>query len=442
VERDELEQYESDERAWARQQARKVAPSGFISDIRPLFADQHLPSRFAFQRPGAPLPLLLLLYPTTQIYLPPTTREVLENRLDMPLEQAVDLQERGFIRPIIGHPTDYAGLTHFDPILKRCPPSVWARGDEVAHHSANAAEYWEEARRILPLDEVSRVEWVRSKWGRHYPHLDEEWLTQRVKIEVCTNYVDLCIFGFQPLARRIVAIDDPSWMVRRLLEVNEVATYPHLIGAAGTVNYGIQDEAVIESVQRDLLVDQKLRFLGPEAKLLTAGMGLSVPADLSPDALEAFHTSGTATKLWAALQALETELARYDKDDQADALLEASARATRLVQEAIRDSESISYEIDRSRLAKRVHRTVDLATKLASTVAIGVTAMSTQMLSPVAAWLAGVSLTAFASNLDVVREELGEVDERITDTLMSKRFSPLATQLWWVRRWRDNHERS
>ena len=440
MKREELEQYEDEERRWARSVGSAVAPQGFVEDIRPLFRDQTLPERHAVRRRGAPFHILLLLYPSTIIYVLPISAKALRTLVGMPLAQLVELVDCGIVRPIIGHPTDYAGLSHFDPILRRKlrVPSVWARGDEVAHSYADAAAHWEEARKVLPLEDLARLPAARNKWQRQFPFLRGEALTDRVKVEVCTNYVDLCIFGWQPLARRLADLSDHRWMFRRLLELNEVATYPHLIGAAGTVNYGLADASDVEAAKRELLIAGKVEVIGPEASLLTSGLNIRFPSEMTTDALVAFHEADMASRLWRALQLLERKVAEAEVGPS---LVDASARAAVVFEEAERHATDIAFALDRRRLRKQVHHSVDAITKLGSTAGIGLAALSTHALSPIAAILAGIAASKYISDIDFVREELTRIDESITDRLLGRKFSSLATQLWWIHEWsrgRDN----
>lgn len=209
----ELEIYEGRERAYARDQGRHGAGGGVIETMAPVFADQLLPERHALQRGGAPLGALVFLYATTIVFLPPASQGTLERRLGMPLEYVLELQRNGIVRPIIGHPTDYAELSHLDPILALDPPSLWARGDEVAHVYGRAAEHWDTAREVLPFDDILRVPWVRAKWSEQRPRTSQLDLDERIRVEVSTNFVNLCIFGFEPLARSIAELKSASVLV-------------------------------------------------------------------------------------------------------------------------------------------------------------------------------------------------------------------------------------
>jgi len=434
----ELEEYEARERAHARATGRACAPSGFIRDLKPLFADQRFPRRLGVHRSGAPLDFLLLLYPSTIVYVPPTSKKQLEARVGMPVRELVELQRYGFVCPVIGHPTDYAGLDYFDELLERRPPSIWARGDEVAHAYADAGAYWDEVRERVPLSEMARLPWVRAKWRRHWPQATEDELTSKIKIELGTNYVDLCIFGYGPLAQAVVGLEDVDWVARRLLELNEVATYPQLIGAGGTLNYGIGEAAVIEAVQQDLLMRPSTRFLGPEAEIISTGLGLPPVSRLGAEELKAFHESGAAKRLWKALDLLEAEVQPLDAADSGDdALREAAAQATSLVKEAVRESETISYSSRRTTMEERAS-VLGQVMKVAPSVGVGATATLAYGENPVAALLATAGTLSFAhtvSQLNPVRKRLLQrLDDAIVDHLMSREFTPLTTQFWWLRK--------
>lgn len=430
---DETRRYEEEERSYARQQGRHAIQSGFVTNLSRVYEDQRLPMRYGFSREGVPLSLMLLLYPATIVYVPPMSKPQLEKRLQMPISRFVELQDRGLLKPFIGHPTRYADLKHLDPILERRPPSVWARGDEVAHAYANAAEYWKEARRELPLDSITRIKWVRDKWRRHYPALDSRTLTAQLKTEVCTNYVDLCIFGFRPLARRLLDLKNPSWFTRRLLELNEVATYPHLLGAGGIPNYRVEDAKIIETLKRQLLLCGDVRYLGQEAKILLDGLALSSPEMLSAESVMEFHRTGTAAKLWKALEELERQVAQFQAQPDIEPLLGASVYATDRVRDAVRIATSITYEIDRQRIERPVGRIVDCCFKIASGVGIGLAALRMGGFAPFAAVMAGAGGASFLSRLRMSDELISAVDREITDWIMSQRFGKLATNFWWIK---------
>lgn len=438
--RRELEDYEARERELARVKGAACAPAGFISDIRPLFSDQRYPVRLGVHRSGAPLDVLLLLYPATVIYVPPTTRDQLGQRFGMTVEEVVNLQRGGFVRPIIGHPSDYAGLDHLDELLEMRPPSVWARGDELAHVFADAASFWDEVRTDVPVQEMARIDWVRAKWRRHYPSATERSLTEKIEIELGTNYVDLCVFGFAPLARQIVELGDAAWSARRLLEVNEVATYPQLIGAGGTVNYGIRDAAAIEAAQRDLLLRPAARFLGPEARIITTGLGLPTAPRLDTEALREFHRRGSADRLWKTFSILESELSTQGDTDGDDvALRDAASRAAEAVEAALRESQGLAYELERTEVDKRVGAAAQVF-KVAPAAGVVAAATTRFGYNPLAATIAGISVlggTHVASQLAPIRDRLRELDDLIVDRLMSRKFPPLVTQFWWLRRSSD-----
>jgi hypothetical protein len=132
-------------------------------------------------------------------------------------------------------------------------------------------------------------------------------LRERIAIEIQTNFVDLRIFGCEPLARAY-ANHFESKSARRLLELSELLTYSSLMGMGGTPNHGLKSIQAITATQEAPLNVNVGRPIGPEAKVLTDGMRLGVP-DLSGADIIQFHGDGMSRVLWKALEQLEREVA-------------------------------------------------------------------------------------------------------------------------------------
>lgn len=428
----ELTIYEKTERAFARQRGVRGAAGGVIHDMAPVFGDQRLPQRHALQRGGAPLAPLLFLYPTTIVFLPPTDQRTLEARAGMPLEYLVELQHHNVVLPILGHPADYAELSHFDPILNMRPPSLWARGDEVAHVYGCAAEHWTTARAVLPFERILEVPWVREKWSAHHPDISETELDDRIVIEVATNFVNLCIFGWEPLARDIAQAESASALVHRLLLMNELLTYPQLMGAGGTPNYGLSRRDAITEAQSRLLADTNCEFVSAHAELLLEGLHLSVPCGVTPDAIKEFHRLDLASHLWGALEELEHDLVELRGADVNDDLECRAHDAAILLESGFREAHNIALVEREKKLSTRVRLALDVATKLGSATTIAAGAALGFNLPAFTAALAGISTAAFVARLELYDHAAKALDARILDALLRRGASGLATQIWWL----------
>jgi hypothetical protein len=432
--REELEDYERKERQIASSNGRLAVDHGYVTNVRPIFDDLRLPDSFGVQRRHAPLQILAWLYPTTIVYLPPMTERLLEARLGMHVEDFIELYDKGVARALIGHPVEYSNLKHFDPILRRRPPSVWARGDELAHRFAKAADYWKDARRLLPLSRICKLKWVRSKWKRHYPHLSGRALTNQIEIEVCTNYVDLCIFGWEPLAQFILEVPNPSWVAKRLLELNETITYPQLLGIGGTFNYGVQETHLMNSIRSQSLVPVQARLIGKEARILLDGLSLTFPQFTDAETVLSFHKASLAPKLWSTMKDLEKQLAKPAAALRLGSLAEASQKTEELISMALNDVRSIAFADARRRIGKEV----SFCVKSGSIATIALASRLSGVLGLLGSALAGIAVSEFAATTKPFDQLVSGIEDAITDWIMSKKFTPLATHLWWIQEWKES----
>lgn len=434
--------YEEKERAFARTQGAKAVTEGFVSNATAIYSDLNPTDRLGFYRNGAPLPALLFLYETTVVYIPPADRSTIQRKLGVKWRDLLRLIEKGCIQPIIGHPTHYANRAHFDELFEYMPPSVWARGDELARKFANADEYWEMAESLLSLDEMAQVSWIRAKFQRHFPHLGERELSRRIATEVGTNFVDLCIYGYEPLARDLAGLSNLDWSTRRILETSELLTYPTLIGLGGTANYGLQTApAVAEAASNAYIAPSPLRLVSGEAQLLLEGLSISAPGSIDVELILNFHKDGMSTHLWLALEELESKVAEVQLAEGGD-LLESAVVAANVIRSTMREVRSVGYSALRSRTAATSRPWTDLTVKLGSTAAVTVAAHAPLGLDWVEAAVAGAGFasTMFAfKKFDAVT---ARVEERIVRHVAERHSSRLATQLWWLSDWRERAGRS
>ncbi|WP_410628185.1 hypothetical protein [Amycolatopsis sp. cmx-8-4] len=432
---DDLLRYEETERDYVRTHGHRAVFDGFVSDATKIYADRLVPDRLGFHRAGAPLSALLLLYEQTVVYVPPTSKEVVQQRLGMKWDQFLALVERGCVQPIIGHPSHYARKAHINDLFSFKPPSVWARGDELARRFANADEHWEVAQRVLPLEEMVREAWVHAKYKKHFPHLTEKNLRERIATEICTNYVDLCIYGYEPIATGLATLPDRAWSVRRLLEASELLTYPTLMGLGGTPNYGISAPvAVAEAAGSEYLCLPEIRQFGPEVQLLLEGLALQVPTTMDVDTLVQFHQDGMARHLWSALQNLEYRVATAQATEL-DELVDSAVVAEQIIQSTLQDVRGVTFGSLRSAARRRVHPWTDLTVKLGSTLGVTAAAHGPLGLDWLNAALAGAQFAGLMFAFKGYDRLTAAAEKRLVEHLMRRKTSSLAVQLWWLSNW-------
>lgn len=434
-----LEAYEDSEREYVRSVGAKAAPNGYVSEGSRIYSDQGLPKRLGFHRHGAPLNALVFLYESTVVYVPPTTKHRIEMRLGMDWDDFVSLSHSRQVQPVIGHPSHYARRPHFDALFEVRPPSVWARGDELAHSFAGARDYWAKAMTDVPAEAMAKVPWLRNKFQRHFPSLRGVALEERIAVEIRTNYVDLCIYGFEPLAQELASALDLSWSARRILEISELITYPTLMGMGGMPNYGLEDATAIECASQGFLLtgSTRTRTLGPELSILTTGLNLTVPDHVSAHTVEQFHGDGMSDRLWKALAALETRVAQSVQDP--DDLSEVSETAATIVRESLTEIADAPSRLDRRRYSGRVHHATDFTVKMGSAAALTVATHSVLGLDWGQSLLGGAGLAQTLWSLAGFQGSLAETDRKVGDMLARRRAGELATQLWWLSDWRKKN---
>ena len=344
-----LQEIEDEQRQEVIRIGRAAAPDGYVENIRAIYPKMYLPRRFAFYRRGAPLAALMLLYEKCVVYIPPAGTAELHQRCRMSFDLLMDYAESGAIQPVVGHPVDYASGKHFDRLFELKPPSVWARGDELAQSFAGGPQHWDRARSLLSIDRYADLGWLRAKWRRHFPNLSENELTNRLHVELCTNFVDLCIFGYEPLAEAIARETDASFSAEKLLEMSELLTYPFLMGIGGTPNYGFESPEVIQAARAFAYTETPVpKHVGFEADILLKGLNIDVATNAGPDIVRQFHADGMAKRLWASLEELEVAVARPAPGKDANSLIDTSIRAEGLIKDALREINAASKEARRA----------------------------------------------------------------------------------------------
>lgn len=436
MKRGDLEEYEERERSYVRSVGHRAMLGDFVGNASEIYANVRKSRRRAFHRSGSPLSALLLLYQQTVVYIPPASKKLIESRLGLKWDDLLELAERGCLQPVIGHPTHYAKKGHFDELLELGPPSVWARGDELARGFAGADEYWDIARALLPLEAMVQVPWLRQKYAAHFPRLGAQDLSERIEIELCTNFVDLCIYGYEPLARDLGALPDHDWSTRRILEVSELLTYPTLMGMGGTPNYGLSTDGAVRVAERHQYLGRvQYRELGVEAPILLEGLSISVPDQMGPSDVVQFHKDGMADHLWKALSALEHEVVVAQKESMGG-LLDAAATAQEIVQQTLREVRGVVYGSERSRIHQSILPQVDLTMKVGSAVALTLAAHGPLGLDWTSAILGGTGAAGTLWAIKKFDSATARVEESLAERIASRGSSRLASQLWWLSGWK------
>ncbi|TCO41039.1 hypothetical protein EV646_116130 [Kribbella antiqua] len=417
---------------------------GVVTDARRLYKDVHLPERVGFARSGSPLTALLLLYEATVVYFPPAGKADLERRFGAEWNDLLELVELGSIKPIIGHPTHYARKGHFDDLFSFRPPSVWARGDELARRFADADSYWDQARAVLPISEMLQLAWVRRKFRKHFPSLSQKKLSERIEIELITNFVDLCIYGWSPLAHRLAGLPNVSHGARRILELSEILTYPTLIGMGGTPNYGLKTMTAIQSaVDEPVLLGldrSERRLVDESARLLVDGLDLSFPSSLDLSLVAQFHEDGMSRRLWRAMEALESEVSAAEIM-VTDGLVDRAVIAEEILTGTLREVQGPGLRAARARTSRRSRAWTDFTIKIGSAAALSTASavLGQDWLTALASGAAGVTVLWPTKVFD---RSIDKVEKEIIDAVTERRAGAFATQLWWLSNWRRQHPSS
>lgn len=432
---EELLDYEERERRYIRDTGYRAVKEGIIRDIEQMYGDLRLPKIRGVQRNSAPLGLLCFLYPTTLVYVPPMSRDALENRFGLNIDSFVELARKGIIQPLIGHPTYYADAPHLDPILKLNPPSVWARGTTLLD-ILGRDKFFEEARQRLPLKKIAHIGWARQKWARHYPTSTDDVLTKQVEVEVSTLYADLCAFGYTDIAHEIAMEPDPDIAVKKLLIATEILVYPLLMGIRGTPNYGVADPNLVVGLRDSALIQRMKRraqdipeayFLSQNVKLLLEGLEIDFPKTIDAEAILSFHKEDLSRKLWAALNQLERETVSVRVNQES--LVEKAENTEKLITSEVKEA-ILSYTLARKSTSEFI-----LPVFRISAFAAGfLTAYQ----------LTGSVLSGFSFGgvlLGITRETKKPVDW-IVEKILSRRFSPMAAHLWWIEEWKRERRTS
>lgn len=418
---DYLLEYQHKEMAFVRRHASRVTQQGYVDSVRDLYPDLSLPSFVAYARGQVPLSLLLLMYDQTVLYIPPRPVGELENKFQMSLDDIWNLTDAGIIQPLIGHPTDYTG-DHFQRLFEFHPPSVWARGLGMLT-ALGLEETLKEKSCPLPIASLADSPEIRDRYSRLFPNLPPQELTARIKLELLTNYADLWLFGEGIIADSLQYYSRGEQIINRLYLASEIIAYPVLFGLGGTPNYDF------ESVKDDpRLIGNPLRYirnltpslLPRNVDSLLRGIGFHGSA-LTPESIIEFHSS-KGRKLRDAVQYFEGAARSFiasGKDlDDAGTLLLAAERLKQELEEVGRLLRSVNYRGRLSQFEERARIIVN----------VGIPSFGALL-----AYLLGGGVLGAMGGAAVLSQLVpSKVRDKITDRIVSWRFSPGIGNLWKI----------
>lgn len=424
--------YERRERQATHQYASRAMKGDYVGNAQVIYQDRKLRKRLGFHRSGAPLSALLFLYE----YVPPAAKQTLRDRFDMPWSAFVALAERRCIVPIIGHPIHYHGQKHFEALFDTSPVSVWARGDELALEYAGGREYWAKVDYDHPAGTLAVDPLLEAKYRRHFPGMDEKRLAERIEQEVKTNFVDLCIYGFEPLASSLLSPEAGSGGTRKLMELSELITYPSLMGMGGAPNFGLSSANAARLAADAPRLRPAPRRVGPEAAVLVNGLELAAPSHVDPDLVIDFHKDSMSSTLWRALDALEDRLdvAPSGEDD----LAARAEHAQTLLGEALREVNGAGYILTQHRSLDHVNSAVKFTMKLSPLLPLATffwSPFDQEMLD------AGVSAASAVASFAAIQKRnaiADSVERQLAHHLSSRRLDKMTAQLWWLSKWTAN----
>ena len=400
-----FEKYEADERSIARKYAAKAMSKGIVTRAERIYSDIHKSRRLAYYRQGVPLLPLLFLYEQVVVYIPPCSQEEIKKRFEVSWDVLIKLIKSNLIIPIIGHPPYYVDQPYLKELFDYKPASVWARGDELALEFANGREYWKHADMLTTPAHYFSDFTIIEKFKRQFPELTNTELAKRIDNEVKTNYVDLCIFGYENLATSLLMEDCRKWGARAIIDFSEKIVYPSLIGLGGTPNYAL-NKATYSLPQSIKITPEKA--IGPELSILTDGLSLTIDERFTPDIAIQFHKDAMSKALWNALEALENAVA--EKGVSKDDLINRAHAATEIVTKTVRELNGAYYQIMKSKTYRTTGEITDFLFKVVSIIPL-LSSFEKMLERESAIKAAGFIEKAFAKKTPAIANQLWKLNE-------------------------------
>ena len=425
-----FEKYDAEQRLIARKYAPSAVKGGYVEHAERIYSDIDKSSRLAYYRRGTPLLPMLFLYNQVVVFIPPVSKAEVENRFGITWDLLLDFIERKIIITIIGYPAHYGKGKHFNELFEHKPASVWSRGDELALEFANGRDYWKQANQLISKDDFVNDTFVMNRFMIQFSRLGQAGLISKIEKEVKTNYVDLCIFGYEPMATSLMKKENHGWGVRRILELSERIVYPSLIGLGGTPNYGLN--SIASSNLAMVTTMPEIKNHGPELEVLTNGLSLTNITTITPDLIIDFHKDNMSKKLWAVLDTLEEAI--NSKVINLNDLTARALIAQNIIEDAMQCINGVNYQTKRTHAAKSAESFTGLTTKLLPVFPIATMFWGPFDQNIADATLAATQVVAYLASCKHHERAIEKCEEMISNTLMSK-YPGIANQLWWISDW-------
>lgn len=417
-----LAAYDDDEGTLVLSQCAVAISRGHIELPSDLYPDLPVVKCTAYTRTPLPLSFLVFLYDRTIIFVPPASREDLEQRWGMSFEAVVTLARAGILQPIIRQAVDY-GAPHFEPLLETRPPALFSRGVSLLDR-LGLGNTLVENECPLPVSDIARLPALRRKYQTYYPQLTSEELTERIKREVLVNYADLWIFGEGELADSLQHFKDAHEIAQRLFLANEVRTYPTLFGMGGTANYDrefLSSESSIFAGLDFARNKKEARIIPDSLPLLLTGLNINV-REVGAETVIQFHQSGYGEKLRNAMSYFESKAHKVNKVKgeslTRQELLDVASDLQRIITAAAKELSSPQF----ARQARRLENATRLTLRVGSPALGG--------------WLGhvvGASILEGIGGASILEQLIVEPKkDKIVDAVLSARFNPGLANLWRI----------
>jgi hypothetical protein len=422
-----LKRYEQAEGDFVVSKSQTAISRGYLQTWRDLYPEITAPPHRAYSRFPVPLPLLLLMYDQTAVYVPPADASTLQARWGLSMHDFRQLAEAGLVQPLIAHPSDYAA-PHFDQMFELRPPSVWARGLAMLF-AMNLGDTLSVEACPLPVKAMVQLPAARSRFHKLHPTDSTSELTLRIERDILTNYADLWICGEGTVADELAQLEDPARIFGALLTLNEVRTYPLLFGLNGTANYAAaeidEEAALVRPYARSQLQGSMFR-IPAGLPILLGGLGIDIAA-LNANLIIDFHASGDAQRLRAAVDYFERTARSTDVSD--DVLDDDIVQAADALQHRLRDAaRELALPAMRGTM-DRTERTVRYVIQ-AGLPAIGAA------IGFLAGDIPGAAMGLGAASYLEGKVLPNTARESAADAVLAKRFSPGLANLWRIKKHR------
>jgi hypothetical protein len=227
---DWLYEYEEDELAIGVRAYEKNHANDAV-DIMSFFPELKLAAPFCDRLPSVPVWLMLPYYNQIIVWLEPyRSADTFERTYGLPPEALTDLcgtpREPGKIVPILNAPPQaFAGIPHFERILALRPPTMWR--DFFFQRALIGARGFSEARR-------EALEIISRKLGSRTRYASLRGTSRGTVRDLAVScYCEVCSFGGQDLARRVVQDTSTPVQMVDLLFYYSLMLYDSLVSPLG-----------------------------------------------------------------------------------------------------------------------------------------------------------------------------------------------------------------